>query len=216
MWNVLAKKKAAHKEENAASLSSYYRIHARIYDLTRWSFLFGRKRLVSLLPVNSGSSKTQTVLEVGCGTGYNLLHIARQYPQIWLVGIDLSADMLAVAQRQLTPFANRVTLLHQPFDARTDVQPDVVVAAYALTMFNPGWEAAIEDAYALLPTGGYFCLVDFHQSRFGWFERWMGMNHVRMDGHLLPVLKNRFHTIESDVVKAYGGLWEYVLFVGQK
>jgi ubiquinone/menaquinone biosynthesis C-methylase UbiE len=53
------------------SLRGYYRLHSKIYDATRWSFLFGRHRLIELV----ASHKTPTrILEVGCGTGTNLVH----------------------------------------------------------------------------------------------------------------------------------------------
>ncbi|MFZ1642432.1 MAG: hypothetical protein WAV07_13590, partial [Candidatus Contendobacter sp.] len=33
--------------------------------------------------------------------------------------------------------------------------------------------------------------VDFHDTRFPAFQRWMAVNHVRMDGHLPPCLNAR-------------------------
>ena len=44
----------------------------------------------------------------------------------------------------------------------------------------------------------------------------MGVNHVRMDSHFLPVLKNTFLELKTEVLSAYGGLWQYVLFYGKK
>ena len=44
----------------------------------------------------------------------------------------------------------------------------------------------------------------------------MGVNHVRMDGHIYAKLNSLY---EPQVVKtptAYGTLWQYVLFIGQK
>jgi hypothetical protein len=37
-----------------------------------------------------------------------------------------------------------------------------------------------------------------------------------MDGHLLPVLKDKFETVTEEVHAAGGGLWQYFLFVGRK
>ena len=60
-----------------SAIAQYYRIHARIYDLTRWTFLRGRENLIRLAAAHC---KPQHILEVGCGTGKNLLHLGRLFP----------------------------------------------------------------------------------------------------------------------------------------
>ena len=57
---------------------------------------------------------------------------------------------------------------------------DLVLFSYALSMFNPGWEQAIDAAYDDLAEDGVIAVVDFSHTRFSWFRRWMGVNHVRM------------------------------------
>ncbi len=196
-------------------VEGYYRLHARIYDATRWSFLFGRSSLLDRLP--HGFTPTR-VLEIGCGTGSVLARIARRYPKAEAVGLDCSSDMLAIAQRRLAPFGVRVQVERRAYGQHAATEPrfDLVVASYALTMFNPGWEAAIEAAHTDLRPGGLIAIVDFHDSRFAWFRRWMGVNHVRLDGHLLPRLSRRFDPLLSETPRAYGGLWRYTTFVGRR
>ena len=60
-------------------LAGYYRLHSKIYDSTRWSFLHGRWALVELL---AAQGRPNRILEVGCGTGTNLLHLARLFPEL--------------------------------------------------------------------------------------------------------------------------------------
>jgi S-adenosylmethionine-diacylgycerolhomoserine-N-methlytransferase len=48
-------------------MSGYYAWQSRIYDATRWAFLFGRDALLDDLQLKPGN----TVVEVGCGTGRN-------------------------------------------------------------------------------------------------------------------------------------------------
>ena len=83
-------------------------------------------------------------------------------------------------------------------------------------MFNPGFEAAIAAARADLTGNGHFAFVDFHASRWPWFTRWMRINHVRMDGHLLPLLRENFTPVIDHIRPAYGGVWDYGSFVGRK
>ena len=76
---------------DTATLTRYYRWHARLYDATRWSFLFGRTALIRAI---AADSQPRRILEIGCGTGSNLLYLHRQFPDAAITGLDLSADML--------------------------------------------------------------------------------------------------------------------------
>jgi S-adenosylmethionine-diacylgycerolhomoserine-N-methlytransferase len=195
-------------------VESYYRWQSMIYDATRWSFLFGRSSLIDQV---ARLAEPKRILEVGCGTGRNLAELARRLPQAHLTGLDVSADMLALTEKKLVGQAPRVTLVKQRYDTPLNGSGfDVVLCSYALSMFNPGWEEAVECAMADLAPGGLFALVDFHGSRFSWFRRWMAMNHVRMEGHLLPGLETRFGTVVNERRPAYGGIWEWILYVGRK
>lgn len=195
----------------------YYRLHATIYDATRWTFLLGRNEALQLL--TTGLEPGSTVLEVGCGTGRNLRRIAAQNADCHLIGVDVSPDMLARARKATAGFAQRVQLVEQPYGTgvyRPEKPVDAVLFSYALTMFNPGWEAAIQQAYDDLRPGGRIVVADFHDSHKASFQWWMHKNHVRMNGHLLPQLQTLFQTEFSAVRPAWTGAWRYVVFVGKK
>jgi S-adenosylmethionine-diacylgycerolhomoserine-N-methlytransferase len=203
--------------EPATAIERYYRLHARIYDVTRWSFLFGRRTLLKGITC-SGDSPPMRILEVGCGTGKNLTALCRRFPKAFITGLDLSAAMLGVANKKIARFGGRVRLVHQRYDGPVaGGEPfDLVLFSYSLSMFNPGFEAAIDAAHADLAESGQIAVVDFHDSRFRFFERWMGVNHVRMDGQLQPKLRARFVPQMDEVRHAYGGLWRYLLFIGRR
>lgn len=197
------------------ALRRYYRLHARIYDWTRWSFLFGRGELVRGLVAGGAPER---VWEIGCGTGANLRRLARRFPQARLTGFDGSPDMLAVARSSLHRRARSVTLREGFYTTplRPDPAPDVILFSYCLTMINPGWAEVIAAAVGDLAPGGRLAVVDFHGSDAAWFRRWMGVNHVRMERDLLPALKAVVQPERAEVRRAYGGWWEYFLFVGRK
>ena len=88
--------------------------------------------------------------------------------------------------------------------------------SYSLSMFNPGWEQAMDCAYRDLDWDGLIAVVDFHHSSFSLFKRWMALNHVRLDGHLLPRLESLFRPEVCKIYPAYAGIWFYFLFVGRK
>jgi S-adenosylmethionine-diacylgycerolhomoserine-N-methlytransferase len=59
-------------------LSEYYRFQSQIYDFTRWSFLFGRKRLIK--EESRQLQDAKRITEFGCGTGTYLLILSSDSP----------------------------------------------------------------------------------------------------------------------------------------
>lgn len=194
------------------TVEGYYRQQARIYDRTRWSFLFGR---TALIDVAARHCHPRRVLEVGCGTGHNLTYLRRLFPAAELHGVDRSADMLDIARHKLGGMA---CLRQMAYDKPLDTERgfDLIVAAYSLSMFNPGWEQAIAAMHADLSPGGCLALVDFHGAGDTWFARWMALHHVRIGEHLLRRLDASLTPVESSICRAYGGLWQYCLYLGRK
>jgi S-adenosylmethionine-diacylgycerolhomoserine-N-methlytransferase len=205
-------------ETTAHPLLGYYKWHARIYDATRWSFLFGRDRLVRLaaeaLPDRAGGSD---IVEVGCGTGRNLAVLARTFPTARLTGIDLCQPMLRRASRAVSGERSRIGLVCASYgrDSLPGASADLIVFSYALSMFNPGFDTALDAARVHLRPGGLLAVADFRSSPVGWFRAWMGVNHVRMDDHLPPALAARFRMVHQETRAAYAGLWRYFCWLGR-
>lgn len=214
--NAVSSTTSAHSEQIGA-MQRYYRVQAKIYDATRWSFLFGRKQLVSLLPLRR--LERAHLLEVGCGTGYNLKKIEQRYPNLTLTGLDASADMIEAASKKFQNKLSPVDLRAVPYQNGHNLSLEnlkIVMFSYSLTMINPQWSELIDQAYEDLPKGGYIAVVDFHNSPLSLFKRWMGYNHVRMDGHLVDYLNHKFNTRVLEINNAYMGCWKYFLYIGEK
>ncbi|KAA3630991.1 MAG: class I SAM-dependent methyltransferase [Bacteroidetes bacterium] len=205
------------KERSTEAMKARYQLHAKVYDLTCWSFLFGRKKIIRMLAAKNPTARR--ILEVGCGTGYNLKKLGNQFPLTQVIGMDVSPKMLQKARKNTTVFGNRIQLIEQPYtfgDMKFNAKMDMILFSYALTMINPQWEELIAQTAYDLKHGGLIAVVDFYDSRFQWFKNHMGNNHVRMDGHLTPVLKRHFQTEHEQVRKAYGGVWQYFTYIGRK
>jgi|JI7StandDraft_1071085.scaffolds.fasta_scaffold00301_33 S-adenosylmethionine-diacylgycerolhomoserine-N-methlytransferase len=197
----------------SAALRRYYRLHAPLYDLTRWAFLFGRRRLCADIARRNPSH----VLEIGCGTGHNLDQLARLLPQARLSGADLSADMLGQARKRLGPLGNRVRLWEGDF-ARMPAgeQHDVVMMSYVLTMTHPHTEALLAAAWQRVAPGGVLAIVDFHDTPLKPFRQWMAVNHVRMHGELPGYVRDLGGDVQLKRYCAFGGLWRYVQVMVEK
>ena len=89
--------RALPSDGHAALMDGIYRHQRHVYDATRRYYLLGRDRLLAGLAVPAGGD----VLELGCGTGRNLVLAGRRYPDAHIFGLDISAEMLASARRQI-------------------------------------------------------------------------------------------------------------------
>jgi S-adenosylmethionine-diacylgycerolhomoserine-N-methlytransferase len=152
------------------------------------------------------------VLEVGCGTGRNLIAAARRYPSARLYGVDISPVMLATARAHVerAGLAERIVLAEgdaADFDAADlfDVARfDRVFFSYALSMIPP-WRQALETGAAHLAPGGSLHVVDFgdQQNLPGWFTRplnaWLGAFHVAPRHELEAELRAAASTVGGTV-----------------
>lgn len=170
--------------EHAERMDGMYRYQRHIYDLTRKYYLFGRDRMIARLDV----PRDGTLLEVGCGTGRNLLLAHRLHPTARLYGLDISAEMLVSARANFRgiPVVPQLQVADATrFDAAAfGVNGfDRIMISYALSMI-PDWEGAIDASLAALKPGGSLHVVDFGQQERlpAWFrsllQGWLSRFHV--------------------------------------
>ena len=147
-------------------MDAIYRTQRHFYDLTRKYYLLGRDALIDGLAPPAGG----TVLEVGCGTGRNLIAAARAWPDARLFGIDISAAMLETARAKVAAagLSGRIVLAEgdaTAFDAAAlfgVAAFDRIFQSYTLSMI-PDWQGAIRAAADKLAPGGRLDIVDFGQ-----------------------------------------------------
>ena len=148
----------------AELMDRMYRRQRHIYDLSRKFYLLGRDEAIAGLHAGPGVS----VLEIGCGTGRNLVKLARAYPGAQLFGLDVSREMLASAAAAIgarRTFRARCAGPGGRHGVRSAAlfgraRFDRVMISYALSMIPP-WREALERALDVLAPGGSLHLVDF-------------------------------------------------------
>ncbi|OYY70076.1 MAG: SAM-dependent methyltransferase [Sphingomonas sp. 28-63-12] len=147
-------------------MDAIYRTQRHFYDLTRKYYLLGRDRLIRGLAPPAGG----TVLEIGCGTGRNLIAAARAWPEARYFGIDISDAMLETARAKVKAagLADRITLAQADatgFDAEAlfgIAAFDRIFQSYTLSMI-PDWQGALREGAAKLAPAGRLDVVDFGQ-----------------------------------------------------
>lgn len=199
-------------------LQRYYQWHAPIYDWTRWAFLFGRRQLMQKI-ATIAMPTPKSILEVGCGTGQNLLALAKIFPYADIVGCDLSADMLQRAKQKLARTSgitspHRIQLKHAAIEDLPAHRFDLIVCSYMLSMTGPELETMVASLRRQLSPNGRLAVVDFDRSNVDWFGRWMARNHVRMDGSLSRALGGMAQVDETLAKDAFG-LWRWLLWIGR-
>lgn len=145
-----------------AAMDRMYRLTRHVYDATRKPYLLGRDRMIAGLEVPPGGS----VLEMGCGTGRNLVAAGRRYPGIRLYGFDISSEMLKSARHNVDRSGLDIRLaegdacLFDPEAAFGIAGFDRVYFSYTLSMI-PDWTAALAHGLTLVRDGGRLSVVDF-------------------------------------------------------
>jgi S-adenosylmethionine-diacylgycerolhomoserine-N-methlytransferase len=181
------------KPEN---LERFYAFHAKIYDYTRWTFSFDRRKAVDYLDLKP----TDRVIDFACGTAMNIRHILAKGPRS-IEGIDYSENMLKVARKKFP----QVKFIQGDITTyRFDYQADKAISSYALTMI-PVWQAAIKGIADNLTPDGTLVLLDFHDWRgvfkplFPIFRWWMGMNGLEFYQPIEAELNKHFHEVEMHI-----------------
>lgn len=154
---------AAWPNDATHRMNRMYRWQRFIYDATRRYYLLGRDQLIAELNPAAGAE----VLEIGCGTGRNLVEAARRYPAAQFTGIDVSTEMLTTALGSIKRHGldGRIRVAHgdaTDFDPMKifGIAPDHIVVSYALSMI-PDWQGVLDEAVTRLKPGGKLHIVDF-------------------------------------------------------
>lgn len=172
-----------------------YRHQRHFYDATRKYYLLGRDPMIRDLSVPANG----TVLEIGCGTGRNMILTGERYPTARLFGIDISAEMLrtagtsiakaGLADRTRLAVADAVTFDPQVVFQRATF--DRIYISYAVSMID-GWRSVVDAAVRCLTPGGELHIVDFGdmKDRPRWTRdalyTWLRWYHVTPRNDLFP------------------------------
>jgi S-adenosylmethionine-diacylgycerolhomoserine-N-methlytransferase len=208
---------------HTAQMNRIYRHQRHVYDATRKFYLLGRDRLIERLDARAGHK----VLEIGCGTGRNLIRAAEYYPEARLFGIDVSTEMLtsAIETIERAGQVRRIRVAHADATAFDSgrlfavVKFERIYLSYTLSVI-PAWQLALDRAIAMLAPGGELHIVDFggQTGLPRWFRSvlrgWLELFHVTPRDYLETALKARAKKVNATltVERPYRDYAQYVRF----
>lgn len=206
----------------AFAMDRMYRKQRHVYDLTRRYYLLGRDLLIRRLNPASGDH----VLEIGCGTGRNLVQAAQRYRHAHFLGIDISREMLKSSDRAIAQ-SGLQSHVQVAFADAADFDPGTlfgrpkfnrIFISYSLSMI-PDWPRVLDGAVRLLAERGELHIVDFgRQDRLPrWFRaalrRWLGLFHVHPRDELERILIELAGRLNAQLVfeRPYLGYAQYAV-----
>ncbi len=148
--------------KNAEGVQQLYDRLAPVYDLAAKPFWpLGADGLISKAIGELRLKPGSTVVDLGTGTGRNLPVLSKAVgPNGRVIGIDLSPNMLAHAQRRLNHLSiTNVTLINDDMAIYEPPQETTaVLATYSIEML-PNSDAVLSNLNAALPAGARIALT---------------------------------------------------------
>ena len=126
------------------------------------------------------------IMDLACGSGEFVMELAAQRPDIKVIGIDFSSEMIEkciktaqdkalknayfVSQPILSLSANDITQIVGKVSDPV-VQLDIVVCSYGFSAMDDHYADIFKHTASLLRPGGYYIISDAYYTQRKWFTR---------------------------------------------
>jgi ubiquinone/menaquinone biosynthesis C-methylase UbiE len=164
-------------------------------------------------------SSPRRLLDVGCGTGRLLCSAAARFPDIGLVGVDVSGGMLSVAAVTVASAPSPVLLVR----AAAERLPfaDAVFDLVTATLTYRHWAdqaAGVAEVGRVLTPGGVFGLAALLTPAFGSSRRWpRSAGRARLPAPLVAALTGAgLHANSVEEVAGFGPIPEVTFVLARR
>lgn len=116
--------------------------------------------------IDAIQSKPRRILDLGCGTGSTTLLLKQAFPDAIVIGLDLSPQMLTVAEYKAKQAGLEIQWRHGKAEATgfPDASFDLVTASLLFHETPPAIaQAILQESYRLLTVGGEVAILDGNQ-----------------------------------------------------
>ena len=182
------------------------------YDTKHMEFIKGKERVTDLLPTG-----VKEIIDLGAGTGLELIKLYKVYPEVHTLAIDVSDGMLKKLKER--NISNNIEIVNKSFFDYSFKNNfyDAVISTQALHHFEPSDKVVLyKKVYDALKDNGVFIIEDYfvnddEAERKGFDDykklaRGEGKHYdtpLTME-HEIEVLKEAgFNKIEKDVTDDY-------------
>ena len=105
------------------------------------------------------------VLELGCGRGYNLFHLAKKFPNLHFTGIDITPAYVLEARRKVKSLPN-VEILQMDMDQlHFDAEPFRLIYDIESACHSHQHENLLQKSYQILEQKGRFMLFELYENQ---------------------------------------------------
>jgi ubiquinone/menaquinone biosynthesis C-methylase UbiE len=195
-----------HVEAVKSRLARGYSRSAPLYDeVAGRMYLAGIQRLLPFV----GVPPMPAILDVGCGTGLNLIEAARRFgPARLLAGIDLSPGMVAVARAKAAALGLNAQIIQG--DAEQLPYPDglfdLVICNSVFHWFKDR-PKAMREMVRVLRRGGHLALITATAPGYGeWFSLIDSVVCARFGDRCAPSIPNLPTGLEVGALMSESGL----------
>jgi len=141
----------------------YHMLHYPFYLNEDDTFSQAQKNLIEYCISKIPNLEGKDVLDIGCGNGVVAIHIAEKYPVNLIVGVDLNAHNIQIANKQKRK-KNIVNLKFLKDDAQNLAQLESnsidVIINIESAFHYPNKDMFLKEVYRILKPGGEFIIAD--------------------------------------------------------
>ena len=126
------------------------------YDELHMKKITGKEKIVEFIPRDA-----EKIIDLGAGTGLQLIKVYKEFPNIKTIAIDVSDEMLNELKKR--NISDNITIINESFfdyDFGTDI--DAVISTQALHHFEPSDKFVLfKKVYDCLKDDGVFVNEDY-------------------------------------------------------
>jgi len=179
-------------------------IYDKIVTLTQKDYYFSHEALIELISfyLNDLNLNTPSILNIGCGTGFEAINILEKFPDAKLVCIDFSEEMIDVFKSNVGQLNKKYCIeyivgdalkLYEIKDIKRAQHFDIIVSAYTLHHYTLSEKSLVyKKIYEMLKPGGNFInldLANYNSKTLSNFSQ----------EHILNWIKVQFENIEINL-----------------